>query len=166
MNPVTLERAKELLNYDPTSGVLTWKKANSNRVKVGAVAGTLDSNGYITIGIDGVHVKGHWLAWLFVYRQAPSADIDHINRIRNDNRISNLRLATRSENNANRPALAKSKSGIKGVSWDKEKRKWAAFIRKDYKTIALGRFNKIEDAAEAYRKKAAELYGDFGRLAA
>jgi hypothetical protein len=96
-----LEAAK-LLNYDSNSGLLTWRIDRGYKYKAGTIAGTLSNKGYIHIKIGGVRYTAHRLAWVIYYGSEPTNEIDHINRIRNDNRISNLRDVTKSENCRNR----------------------------------------------------------------
>jgi len=101
-NMITVERLKELLNYNETTGAFTWKVTpKSYRVAVGDVAGGVHSKGYIHIKIDGVTRFAHRLAWLYVFGSLPKQQIDHINRIKTDNRISNLRDVSATENNRN-----------------------------------------------------------------
>ena len=93
---LTQKRLKELLDYDPKTGIFTWKYANNNR-KAGSKAGYKAKDGYIAISIDSKRYLAHRLVWLFVYGHFPKYDIDHINRIRDDNRIENLQKAELSD---------------------------------------------------------------------
>ena len=94
---VTRERITECLNYDPASGVFTWK-ISRGKSKVNKIAGCVDTTGYIVIRIDGMNYKAHRLAWIYVYGEWPNDLIDHINGINNDNRIENLELVTPQRN--------------------------------------------------------------------
>ncbi len=87
--------------------------------------------------------------------------VDHINGDRLDNRRSNLRWSTMSQNQANRGPTKKNTSGFKGVSWCKEKRKWAARIQVQNKMVNLGRYDEIEDAVSAYRNAAVNYFGEY-----
>ena len=100
---LTAERLREVLAYDPDTGVFTWKARTSpfSRVNVGDVAGNLRRDGYIEICVDGRKHQSHRLAWLYVYGEWPADQIDHINGIRTDNRIANLREANNAENHHN-----------------------------------------------------------------
>lgn len=149
---LTQERLKELLHYDPATGVFTWRVAPNGRVKAGAVAGNIDpQEGYVRIGIGGRLYRAHRLAWLYVHGAWPSQEIDHRFGVRHDNRISELREATKSENLQNqRRARADSKSGVLGVHWDKKNRKWRAQIRLGGCTSHLGLFSGKEEAHTAY----------------
>lgn len=94
----------------------------------------------------------------------PDEYIDHINGDGLDNRKCNLRICTNSQNNANKGKQKNNKSGYKGVSWDKTRNKWKADIMVNKKTIYLGRFNVINDAARAYNNAAVKYFGEFARL--
>ena len=147
---ITQNRLKELLLYRPETGVFTWVRPQSNRVKLGAAAHSVGSGGYLRLGVDGERYLAHRLAWLYVYGQMPDSEIDHINQNKTDNRIVNLRLATRRENAQNVKTRATNKSGAKGVSWDVDRKKWRAQINIDGKRKYLGLFSTVQDAAEAY----------------
>ena len=89
---------------------------------------------------------------------------DHVNRIKLDNRRSNLRLCTRSENNCNKPPLKGKTSKYKGVYWEEARRKWRVRIMLNGKRYHLGHFDDEKDAAQSYNTKARELFGEFARL--
>ena len=145
------QRLKELLSYDPDTGVFTWVKRLNN------TAGAFDAYGYVVIRVDKILYKAHRLAWLYTFGEFPAGNLDHINQIKNDNRISNLRVVNQSQNIQN---LA----SVKGVSWDKEREKWCARIKVMYKTIHLGRFTEKDDAIAA-RKAAEVVYFTHGVIA-
>lgn len=154
---ITQERLKELLHYDPETGVFTWRIRTSNRVKVGDVAGSAAAYGYLEIGIDGVTAKSHRLAFLYMTGEWPEHDVDHINGIRTDNRWANLRTATRSQNLQNlRAAKSNSKTGLLGVS--PYNGTFRASIKHNGKQITLGRFSCPHAAHAAYLKAKAELH--------
>lgn len=132
---------------------------------VGSIAGCVAPSGYVLINIDGRLFRAHRLAWFYVYGEWPVADVDHINRGRADNRIVNLREASRSQNLANKRCDERNKSGSKGVSWDKERGLWAAFIKKDKKSRFLGRYKTKQEASAAYWQAATTLFGQFARAA-
>ena len=145
---VTQDRLKEILDYDPETGVFSWKKT-SNQIKSGSMAGSASSGGYIRFTVDGVRYSAHRLAWLYVYGEFPETDIDHVNRIRSDNRISNLRIASRVENCQNSSKRKSNSSGVVGVCWNIGHEKWQARIMHKGKSIHLGYYKTIEDAARA-----------------
>lgn len=152
---LTQARLKELLHYDPDTGIFTWKVARAGRwVKVpGAIAGTKMARGYTAISVDGWRESCHRLAFLYMNGQLPSGDVDHINRNRTDNRWANLRDVSRSVNMQNRVKANKnSTSGFLGVSWSKTAKKFEACIKIDGKKKYLGLFEGAEEAHQAYLK--------------
>lgn len=157
-NKLTQSRLKEVLKYEPITGEFTWNVSKSWYAKAGEPVGTTPNGvGYLRIGIDGVRHSAHRLAWLYMNGELPEEDIDHINRIRTDNRISNLRSATRSQNLENKLKGSLNSSGYKGVYWHKKAGKWLAQIRANGVHKYLGLFERLEDAATAYGK-AASIY--------
>lgn len=158
---LTADRLRQFLKYDPETGVFTWRVQRGNQSK-GSRAGCIH-NGYLVIWHNGKIYKAHRLAWLAMTGDWPPADIDHINGDRCDNRFSNLRLATRTENCMNRKMQSNNNSGIKGVSWNEQRRKWIAKIRVNRRLLHLGGFVRIEDAAAAYERAAHKYYGEFAR---
>lgn len=161
--PLTVERLREVLSYDPETGYFTWVKRLSNNVP-GSRAGSDDRRGYLTVRIDKVVYRLHRLAWFYVHGEWPPHDIDHINGMPSDNRLTNLRPATKSQNMWNAKRRADNTSGYKGVCWSTAKKKWEAKISLNGKMKFLGRFDKAEDAHGAYCKAASQHFGEFGRL--
>ena len=161
-NDITADRVRELLEYDPATGLFEWRVARAN-VKVGQRTGCLNSGGYRYIGIDNRLYKAHRLAWLYVYGRWPANDIDHINGVRDDNRIANLREATRSQNIANARGTRKNKSGFKGAYFLKRERKWLACITVCGKRQHIGLFTTAAGAHAAYVKAAKHHFGEFAR---
>ena len=155
---LTRARLKELLDYNQETGFFAWRVAFKNGVQAGAIAGTTTRLFYVSIGIDGGLHLAHRLAWLYVYGRFPKDEIDHINHIRNDNRISNLRETTKKENQRNRAISPRNTSGVTGVCVHKRDGGWRAQIRMNWRTFNLGRYDNIFDAICA--RKSAELkYG-------
>ena len=157
---LTQYRLKELLHYDSDTGIFT-RKVGRGGMKVGSVAGTLHWTGYIRIAVDGRIYGAHRLAWLYIHGEFPPADTDHINLMRADNRIANLRQATQSENQQNMRISPKNTSGFRGVYWCKSRGRWCAAARMNYKTHRLGYFPTAEAAAEAYQAFARQHHGEF-----
>ena len=158
---LTIEQLKEVLEYNHDTGLFIWLKPNNGpRAKVGDVAGGKRS-GYIAIKIKGKAYSAHRLAHLYMTGNFPENNIDHINHIKDDNRWTNLRDATSSQNQANQVNPKNNTSGYKGVSWHKSTKKWLAKIGYMNKDIYIGIYTTPQEAAEAYKKKAIELFGEF-----
>lgn len=158
---ITQEILKHVLDYSEETGVFKWKTRISNRIQIGDIAGNLDKDGYIQIRIHGVIYRAHRLVWLYLYGRWPKDQIDHINMIRKDNRISNLREASRTQNFMNKTKLKNNTSGFKGVFWNTQKNKWSAKIIVNKKQIHLGSFLNSEDASAAYKIAAIKYHGEF-----
>jgi hypothetical protein len=146
---LTAERLREALTYDSVTGVFTWIKPPSWRVKIGDVAGSLASIGYVYIKLDNYKYLAHRLAWFYVHGIWPVDQIDHINGDRANNKIINLRSVSRSVNLQNqRQARSHNSTGFLGVS--PHRKKFAARIGVDGKYTYLGSFNTPELAHAAY----------------
>jgi hypothetical protein len=128
---------------------------------VGSTAGSISSQGYVLLQVCKRRYQAHRLAWLYVYGEIPSQQVDHVNGIRSDNRIANLRLATNSQNQGNRSINCNSQSGHKGVQWSKQKRKWKAVIQVSGRRKFIGYFDTIDDAGSAYRHAAKSYFGEY-----
>lgn len=138
-------RLREVLNYDPLSGVFTWKPRHGCRVH--HPLGTNNGNGYLRITVDGKSHYAHRLAYVYVYGDITDAHIDHINGDRSDNRIGNLRCVNATQNQMNRHGpQSNNRSGLLGVSWHKKANKWQAFLSTKY----LGLFETRQEAEQAY----------------
>jgi hypothetical protein len=159
----TVERLRELLDYDPLTGVFIWLVSPSRNTPAGSVAGA-NSEGYRLIRVDGGRYKGHQLAWLYMTGEWPPSRIDHEDTNRGNNIWTNLRLATNSQNKANMGKRADNTSGFKGVRWYPTTRKWAAQIGHQGKTKNLGYFTTPEQAHAAYCSAAQRLFGEFARF--
>ena len=150
---LTVEEARSRLNYDPATGRLTWKKLR-NTLRIGWEAKSLDVAGYVQVNISGTMVKGHRLAWLLHYGAWPDGDIDHINGVRNDNRISNLRCVSPKVNCQNqRVGSRPSVTGLIGVHLPgrgSANKRYRAKIWVDGRQIHLGGYATPEEAHAAY----------------
>ena len=144
-NKYNLSELQERLSYDKDTGVFNWIKPTSRRIKVGAIAGSPNSDGYILIKFGGMNLKAHRIAWAFVHGKFPEHELDHINRNPSDNRIENLRLANRSTNTINRESNPMSSTGVRGVSKSKNGGYQAA-IRVPTGILYLGYFDTLWEA--------------------
>lgn len=161
MPEISQEELKKVLEYTPNTGVFIWRKRLSTRIKLGDPAGNISPTGYLEIRIHTKLYGAHRLAWLYVHGSFPEADVDHINGVRHDNRISNLRPATRTENNHNLPIRVSNTSGHQGVSWDKDRKKWLAQLSHNKTRILFKRFESQSDAISAYENAKAACAGNF-----
>jgi hypothetical protein len=162
---LTQKRLQEVLDYNPETGIFTWKAPTKQQwnQKIGAEAGSYDQKGYRKIMVDRVRVTSHVLAWMYVYGVWPSAHVDHINMVKDDNRIANLREANDSQNKANCPAYKNNPTGLKGAYWYPKTQTWVSKIRKDNKLVHLGAFQTAEQAHEAYSNAVRNYHGEFAR---
>jgi HNH endonuclease len=154
---------KENLEYDPETGHFTWRTAGRRRL-VGGRAGTRNKvSGYRLIYIDGCaqHYE-HRLAWLYVHGEWPK-ELDHINGVRDDNRIANLRSVNRSKNSINSRIRSDNKSGVKGVYYDLRSHKWSAEIIFEGEKSFLGYYKTKDEAVAARRAAEAVLHREFAR---
>lgn len=158
---------KELLDYDEITGVFTWKKRHGshhwikswNARHAGKEAfSSVDKKGYKCGSVLGVMVKAHRVAWLYVHGVWPDDQIDHLNGIRHDNRIINLRDVSNQDNGKNATLSKRNSSGVTGVHWRKSRDRWIASIRCNGKLVSLGSFCDFNEAVRV--RKAAEVrYG-------
>ena len=127
-------------------GVLTWKVTHRAGFKAGV---KMKQNGYIKIVFMGERYRAHRIVWEMHNGEIPDGmQIDHINNVRDDNRIENLRVVSNKDNSKNRSINSNNKSGVMGVSWDSSRGKWSAEIKPDGQKVFLGRFNSIEEASK------------------
>lgn len=156
---LTQERLKELLHYEPESGIFTRLKT-AGRYVAGAIAGSMDDEGYLRISIDGKHYRSARLACLYMTGEMP-IEADHINRIRHDDRWENIRQADRRQNAANRKLQRNNTSGFKGISWDKRRNLWGVNATIDGKLRWFGYFDDIELAGLVSSEVRSKIYGEF-----
>lgn len=160
---LTVEQLREALEYDPRTGVFLWRRSISGPRKAGDEAGSLNARGRRYIGVNGKLYCAHRLAWFYAHGVWPACDIDHENGNPDDNRLANLRLATRSQNNANSKVRRDNASGFKGVQ--KRRNKWLAYLTANGKQVYLGYHSTPEAAHAAYVAEAARRHGEFARAA-
>jgi hypothetical protein len=163
---LTQERLKELLDYDPMTGVFRWRVGHPRkRMKVGDIAGCQHPTGTYVIGIERRFYQAHRLAWLWMLGEWPSGQVDHRDRDRGNNCWENLRLATASQNRANAKVNSNSLTGLKGVHYYAKYKKYGARIKKNGKKKWLGWYDTPEEAHACYWQEAQKLHGKFARAA-
>lgn len=161
---LTQKELTQLFNYNYDTGIFTRAVAVSS-TKVGDIAGYIHKiSGYHRIRINNRKYLTHRLVWLYVHGYFPPNEIDHINGISNDNRLCNLRLATRTENMRNIGKSARNKTGFKGVSFDEKTGKYSIKLTVGKKELYLGGFLSLESAVDNYRNLAKKHYGEFARF--
>lgn len=152
---------KDFLKYDPITGIFSWVKYRCQTAYPGVKVQCKDRKGYILVGWNRINYRAHRLAWWFVYGVMPTAQIDHINGIRSDNRISNLRLASDFEQNHNRKKPITNTSGVKGISWSKSHASWVARVAYKGKRYQIGYFTDIGKAEKALCELRETLHKEF-----
>lgn len=160
------DRLRQVVNYNRDTGEFTRRVRGPGRSgPVGSHMGCANSKGYDRIMVDGVSYLSHRLAWLYEYGAWPVAELDHINCNQRDNRIANLREATRAQNCRNTRTPKNNSSGLKGVSFNRNHGLWVASISCDGNQQVVGRFDSKEAAYAAYCAAAVRLHGEFARAA-
>lgn len=151
MTHITYDRLVELVNYDSETGIFTRKKPCA-RCREGQILGYKKGNGYIAFTLDSKKYFAHRLAWLYVNKELPENDIDHIDGNRTNNSIKNLRDVSRSENleNSSKPKSHNKSTGIVGAYFHKQLGKFVSRIQVNKKDIYLGNFETAELANKAY----------------
>ena len=162
------EAAKEMLNYDPNTGIFIWKEHRGGTACKGSRSGSVDiTTGYerISISINGKRktLYSHRLAWFFTHGELPE-EIDHINHDRACNKIENLRACSLVENRRNKSSFKGSSSKYLGVCWASREKKWLAQIKRNDKHSFLGYYENEKEAASMYNLAAMELFGEFANL--
>jgi hypothetical protein len=152
----SIEEIDKRLQYNPESGLFVWRDGK----RKGQQAGSVNSHGYLYLKINKKIYKCHRIAFLLTYGKWPEL-VDHINGIRSDNRISNLREASSSQNRMNAKTRRDNTSGHPGVKWHSELQKWRAEIKKGGRIITLGMFEEKTDAVAARQKAQQEYFGEF-----
>jgi hypothetical protein len=163
---ISAKYAREILDYNPETGVFKWKwrddmRKNDNARITGKSAGSVVSSGYLKIKINNRRYLAHRLAWLIVHGEWPPKQIDHIDCDKLNNRIANLRLANNQENQRNCGLQKNNSTGIKGVYWHKSRGKFVAEISVGDKRRHLGYFDTLAEATAARHAAEAEHFGAF-----
>jgi hypothetical protein len=160
---LTQARLKELLHYDPTTGIWTRVRCNERRDLVGKQAGSIDGSGYLHIRVDGARYKAHRLAFLYMTGAWPANEVDHRNMSRTDCKWSNLRPATRRLNQANVRVRSDNVTGIKGVTRFKGRYQARINLANGSREF-IGSFKSADDAGRAYQARARAVFGEYGRV--
>jgi len=173
-----LDAVRQILRYDASSGKLFWLPRDEFKIKSSAHRATwnkrfahkeaftyVHKSGYKVGTLLGAQMKAHRIAWALYYGEWPSEEVDHINMVKTDNKIANLRLATDSQNASNKSLYSNNTSGFKGVHFHKQSGKFRAGIRLNGKQKHLGSFDSAEEGAAAYQRSMKEYHGAFARSA-
>ena len=159
----SVDLMRSLLDYDPETGSITWRP-QAGRVRVGKIAGYKNSRGYLLINLNKGIVRAHRAAFALMTGEWPEMQVDHINGNKLDNRWENLRICENWQNSANKGIIRSNTSGIKGVWWNRSNQRWHAGIYVKNTSVHLGYFDRIDDAADAYRKAAEKHHGEFAKF--
>jgi hypothetical protein len=155
---------RKSLKYIPETGELIWLYSEQRPDVIGKRAGWFDaSTGYWKISIDGVNYIAARIIWFLAYGVLPERTPDHRDNDKSNDRLCNLRLATKSENGANAKLNIRNTCGLKGVSFCRSTGRYRASIQVRGKSVNLGRFNSKEEAHSAYLTAAIKEFGEFAR---
>ena len=158
---ITQKELKSQLNYNKDTGIFTWMVSNNNKIKIGSIAGSLHKqSGYIRIAVLGIQYQAHRLAFLYETGHMPEKVIDHINGVRADNRIVNLRDVSPTENNQNQKVcqVSNHSSKLLGVTFNENANKWQAQISRNGRNFYIGLFVDKSVAHENYLQKKREIH--------
>ena len=165
---LTAEKVRSILDYDPDSGLLTWKDRPDipswlNDRSRGKLAGWTDKKGYTNLQIDGGCYFAHRIIWLWMTGEWPPEQVDHRFRDKADNRWASLRAATHSQNGMN-TKMRQNRSGLRGAHWNSYSKGWSSEIRVNNQRTYLGMFSTAEEAHRAYVEASKRLHGDYSGL--
>lgn len=151
MTELTAARLRDLLAYDPETGSLTRLTTNNRGQNIGDPAGSIHHSGYMEVMVDRKNYRYHRVVWLHVHGTWPAGDIDHINGVKTDNRIANLRDVPEQINMQNEKRVRKNNaSGFMGVHWRADRQRWVATVKVNGRAKRLGSFKTPEEAEFAY----------------
>lgn len=148
--PLTAERVRQLLAYDPETGELTWRITRGRTARAGGRAGSLNSEGYVCLIVDGWRVKAHRVAWLIVTGGWPKNQIDHRDEIKSNNRWTNLRDVPQSTNRLNRRSPYASKAHLPLGVHGRSSGRFMALLQINGRSKSLGTFESPDLAHAAY----------------
>ena len=164
MGHLTVAEARRLFCYDPETGIIAWRQGTGYAQQRSGVAGYIGDDGRVTIRCGGRLYLASRLAWAIHYGRWPRLIVDHKDGNPSNNRIANLRLASKTQNQMNQRLRKDSSSGLKGVTFHKKAGKWCAQITAFGRRNYLGLFSTPEEAHAAYCEAAARLHGEFARV--
>jgi hypothetical protein len=160
---ITQKRLHELFEYREDGNLIRKINVSSNARK-GDIIGTIHNRGYMTVLVDQKSYLVHRLIFLYYHGYLTEGlQIDHIDGNRQNNRIENLREVTGSQNNMNSKIRSNNTSGVKGVWWSKEKRKWRSMVKVNHKEIFLGYYTSLEEAAAVVKEAREKYHGEYAR---
>ena len=156
-------KLKKCIKYNKETGEIIWINTISpkNKYRIGKTAGVINNRGYLTIQFNNKPYQAHRLIWWYVYGEEAPSDIDHIDGNRSNNKLSNLRLANKQQNQANARLRRDNSSGYRGIIWNKREQKFIANIRIDGVLHYLGRFDTAIEGHKAYKKAAKKAWGKY-----
>lgn len=157
---VTQEQLRELFTLDPDEGVFRYR-VNRVRSKAGSVAGSIHHKGWRSIMINQRRYQEHHLVWLYVHGEWPVHEIDHVNGVRDDNRLSNLREADAFQQVMNCARPRTNTSGVKNVHFDRLSCKFKVYVKCRGKRVFVGSFPTLHEASEAATNARDRLHGEF-----
>ncbi len=163
---LTVEKAKSLFRYDESTGLLSWRYRKGKKVPRNLAAGYIDSEGYRVVRADGVNYRAHRIVWLMSFGRWPTHMLDHVNGDRADNRLSNLREATNSQNQMNKKRQARGASGYKGVAIIRRRGRiqYRPGVTLNGKHRVFGYYDDPREAYEVYCREAVRAFGPFAKL--
>ena len=160
-----IEQLKSYFNYNPETGEVTWAKSPGRGCPIGKRAGCLRYDGYLIVRFQKTNYYLHRVIWAITHDEWPKELIDHIDKNRQNNKLSNLRQATKKENQRNRTSATNTSSQYLGVCYHIRNKKWQAQgIGPDGKNVYLGQFETEVEAADAYDNYALITYGDYASI--
>jgi HNH endonuclease len=160
---ISAGRLREVLHYNPDTGLWTWLVSVNRGARAGSRAGTI-IKGYLRIRIDGQGYQASCLAWFYMTGEWPIREVDHRDTDKANDRWINLREASSAENNSNRRMFKNNTSGFKGVSWDRKAQKWRVQIQRCGSKIFLGFRYTPEEGAALYALGSEQHHRQFGRV--
>jgi hypothetical protein len=162
INEVPIQRLHEVFDVSFDTGAVVWKIQTARCTKVGSLAGFKKSSGHLYVQIDGKTIALHRIVWAMFNGSWPVGILDHMNENPADNRICNLRIASKSQNGANvRRPQRNNKTGYKGVSLNKQTNKYRASMTLNGKHVHIGSFSTPEEAFHAYSLASARNHGEY-----